>query len=77
MRVGHVKNSRISYGVLRLPKDRFADKKNAQTIGYLIRKPFPCQSVADLAMFGAIFVGTEASRMKGMPQGHPGWVYAQ
>ena len=44
---------------------------------FLIRKPFPCQSVADPIMFWAIFVGTEASRMKGMPQGHPGWVYSQ
>ena len=41
---------------------------------FLIRKPFPCQSVADPAMFWAIFVGTEAS---GMPQAHPGWVYRQ
>ena len=31
----------------------------------------------DPAMFGAIFVGTEQSRMKGMPQRHPGWLYGQ
>ena len=40
-----------------------------------------CQSIADLrldlTMFLAIFAGTEASRMKGRPQGHPGWVYRQ
>ena len=33
------------------------------------------RSIADPAMFWGIFVGAEASRMKGMPQGHPGWVY--
>ena len=31
----------------------------------------------DPVMFWLIFVGTEVSRMKGMPQGHPGWVYGQ
>ena len=34
---------------------------------FLIRKPFLCQSVADPGMFWAIFINTEASRMKGMP----------
>ena len=68
-------------------KDRFADKKTVQRIGLLtvffnllICKPFPCQSIADPldpAIFWGIFVGAEASRMKGMPQGHPGWVYGQ
>ena len=31
----------------------------------------------DPAMFCVLFVGTEASWMKGMSHGHPGWVYRQ
>ena len=49
--------------------DRFADEKIAQSTGlmtFLICKPFPCQSVADLAMILWIFLAAEASRMKGM-----------
>ena len=64
--------------LLRTAMDRFADEKTAQRIGlvtvFLICKPFACQSIADPAMFLWIFIGTEASRMKGMPQGYPGWV---
>ena len=44
---------------------------------FLIHKPFLRHSVADPVdptMFLRIFIPVEASRMKGMPQGHPGWV---
>ena len=51
LRVGHEKYLRISYGPPRCPMDRFVDEKTAQRIAlltvFLIRKHFPCQSVAD------------------------------
>ena len=75
---------RISYGLPRCLKDRFADEKSAPRIGlltvFLIRKPFTCQSVTDPVRSGYVlgdFVGVKALRMKGMPQGHAGWVDGQ
>ena len=41
-----------------MPQDRFADEKTAERIGlltvFLIRKPFPCQSVVDPVRSGNV-----------------------
>ena len=64
MRVCHVKDLRNCHGfatdLLRTATDRFTDEKPAQRIGlvtvFLIRKPFPCQSVADSVRSGNVFM---------------------
>ena len=55
MRVGQVKD----YGtadLLRTATDRFVDEKIAQRIVFLIRKPCPCQSVADPVRSSNVFM---------------------
>ena len=77
IRVGHVKDLWNGHGST---TDTVADENTVQRIGLfwrlffnlqIIHKPFLQQIRLDLAMFLQIFIGAEASRMKGMPQGHP------
>ena len=80
IRVGHVKDLWNCHGSTTDPTDTVADENTVQRIGLfwrlffnlqIIPKPFLQQIRLDLAMFLQIFIGAEASRMKGMPQGHP------